>query len=211
MVILSHRGYWKTQRERNKEIAFRRSFENGFGAETDIRDIKGRLIISHDSPKGNEMSFQQFLEIYTDYGSPLTLALNIKSDGLQKPLKYLLKRYNVKNYFVFDMSIPDTLHYLKDSFKIFMRQSELEKNIVLYDGAAGIWMDCFFSEWFDEKTIEEHLKDGKKICLVSPELHKRDYLPFWKRLRSMEFNESGDLMICTDYPDRARKFFTRTA
>ncbi len=52
MIILSHRGYWKSEEERNQEVAFHRSFDLGYGTETDIRDIQGKLVISHDMPQG---------------------------------------------------------------------------------------------------------------------------------------------------------------
>ncbi len=38
MIILSHRGYWKEVSEKNKPIAFERSFSLGLGTETYIRD-----------------------------------------------------------------------------------------------------------------------------------------------------------------------------
>jgi len=41
MLVISHRGYWKELAEKNRPIAFERSFALGFGTETDIRDYKG--------------------------------------------------------------------------------------------------------------------------------------------------------------------------
>ena len=81
--------------------------ENGFGLETDIRDYKGELVISHDIPEGGCLPFQRLLEIHRDLNSTLLLALNIKSDGLHGAIGELLKKYNVTNCFVFDMSVPD--------------------------------------------------------------------------------------------------------
>ena len=46
MKIISHRGFWKESKEKNSEAAFKRSFENGFGLETDIRDYNGDLVVS---------------------------------------------------------------------------------------------------------------------------------------------------------------------
>ena len=57
MIILSHRGYWKLEEERNRAAAFQRSFDLGYGTETDIRDIQGKLVISHDMPRGDEITF----------------------------------------------------------------------------------------------------------------------------------------------------------
>ncbi len=38
MQILSHRGYWKSIKEKNSFIAFERSFLAMHGVETDLRD-----------------------------------------------------------------------------------------------------------------------------------------------------------------------------
>ena len=67
MQILSHRGFWKTKEEQNTAIAFRRSFENGFGVETDIRDCGRELVISHDMPDGSQIKLDEFFEIYNSY------------------------------------------------------------------------------------------------------------------------------------------------
>jgi len=49
MKVLSHRGYWKSDCEKNSESAFRRSFQLGFGTETDLRDLNGEMISPEDS------------------------------------------------------------------------------------------------------------------------------------------------------------------
>jgi len=206
MKILSHRGYWKTQDEKNKIVAFRRSFELGFGTETDIRDIGGTLVISHDPPTGSEVTIDEFLKIYKEYAD-VPLALNIKADGLQHMLKKKLYDYNVTNYFVFDMSVPDALIYIKEGLNAFTRQSEWEKEPSFYNESQGVWIDCFFDNWVTEDDLVNHTKMGKKICLVSPDLHKRDYLDFWKYLKQTSIINSENLILCTDYPEEAKKYF----
>ena len=77
----------------------------------------------------------------------------------------------------------------------------------MYDDAAGVWIDGFFSEdWITEELLDFHIKAGKKICLVSPDLHGRDYKSFWKKLKNYKIDFS-QVMLCTDYPDVAKKFF----
>ena len=71
MIILSHRGYWKKPDEKNLEVAFRRSFDLGYGTETDIRDCAGKILISHDMPKGDEMTFEHFLGLVASRPCPL--------------------------------------------------------------------------------------------------------------------------------------------
>jgi glycerophosphoryl diester phosphodiesterase len=101
MKILSHRGYWKTVDEKNSMLAFERSFSLGFGTETDIRDYKGQLVISHDIPTDKQaiILLSDFFECYKSYNCDLPLALNIKSDGLQTLLMTLLSDYNIRFYY----------------------------------------------------------------------------------------------------------------
>src|SRR6187401_2892888 len=124
MIILAHRGFWTREIEKNSKTAFVRSFENGFGVETDIRDSIEELFISHDMAKGNEMKVEDFLALYNSYNSSLPLALNVKADGLFKMMAILLQNNKIDNYFFFDMSLPDALGYVKAGLKIFSRQSE---------------------------------------------------------------------------------------
>ncbi|MEI6427148.1 MAG: hypothetical protein WCO45_01990 [Pseudanabaena sp. ELA607] len=211
MQILSHRGYWQEASEKNTEIAFHRSFGLGFGTETDVRDALGELVISHDPPVGGEMKFSYFLEIYKEYDQALPLALNVKADGLQSRLKILLEQYQVNNYFMFDMSVPDAKLYVEQGFKVFTRQSELESVPSLYEPSIGVWLDCFYGDWLDNNVLESHINQHKQVCLVSPDLHKRSYKEFWQNLRAMSVVSSPEtshkVMICTDFPEEAKLFF----
>lgn len=208
MIILSHRGYWKDVNEKNQQVSFERSFSLGFGTETDIRDYKGELVISHDIADENCISVKEMLEIYNKYNNTLPLALNIKADGLQIKLKELLEEHKITNYFVFDMSVPDGLGYLKQNMKAFTRESEYEKVPSFYDEACGIWLDEFQEHWITKEVIEKHIKNNKQICIVSPDLHKREYIKEWQHYKIIE-KELGidNLMICTDYPEIAKEFF----
>ena len=205
MTLLSHRGYWKSTDEKNAPSAFKRSFSAGFGTETDLRDASGKLVVSHDPPTSGELLFEGLLEIYREYGFGLPLALNVKADGLQAQAKELLDRFGVENYFFFDMSVPDALGYLNRGLHSFTRKSEYETTPSFYDRAGGVWVDMFLSDWVEESDIAPYLSDGKKVCLVSPDLHRRDPLLFWERVRSWDCVDNSDLMICTDRPEEARK------
>ncbi|MBU1667005.1 hypothetical protein KKC13_01190 [bacterium] len=208
MIILSHRGYWKETHEKNLAIAFERSFFLGFGTETDIRDYKGELVISHDIADEQCIIVKEMFEIYNKYDNTLPLALNIKADGLQVKLKKLLEEYKIKNYFVFDMSVPDGLQYLKYNINAFTRESEYERIPSFYDEACGIWLDEFQGHWITKEVIEKHIKNNKQICIVSPDLHKREYKKEWQHYKIIE-KELGvnNMMICTDYPEIAKEFF----
>lgn len=203
MQIISHRGFWKTKEEQNSKSAFERAFRYNFGIETDIRDCGGKLVISHDIPDGSEMTVDNFFSLYNSLKSNVYLALNIKSDGLYKLLGQLITQYAIKNYFVFDMSVPDSIGYCSQSMNLFMRQSELE-SVSLYHQATGVWMDSFELEWIKDSDIISHLENKKKVCVVSPELHNRSYDLVWKKYNNPMLIKDPNFMVCTDYPDKFR-------
>jgi hypothetical protein len=203
MQILSHRGYWKTAAEKNTATAFGRSFQLGFGTETDLRDLAGRVVVSHDPPLADALSADVLFGIYREAGAIAPLALNIKADGLQKLLPPLLDAYAITNYFVFDMSVPDALGWLRVGAPAFTRHSDEEQHPVFYDRATGVWLDGFRSDWWDEAIVAGHLNAGKRVCIVSPDLHGRDPRPVWTGLAGACFRDDSRVMICTDRPEEA--------
>lgn len=208
MIILSHRGYWREVAEKNSRISFERSLDLGFGTETDIRDYAGNLVISHDMANESSMPVEDFFTIYRSYGKALPLALNIKADGLQSELMRLLQYFDITNYFVFDMAVPDGLSYVRKNFKTFTRHSDFEPVPAFYELARGIWLDEFQGHWITDAVIEGHIAAGKLICIVSPELHQRDNSNEWNHYRSLEQTIGHDrLMLCTDFPEEAQEFF----
>jgi hypothetical protein len=205
MKILSHRGLWYSDSDKNSIKSFEDSFSLGFGTETDIRDYQGKLVISHDIANRFSITLEDMLKIYCKYDKNLFLALNIKSDGLQSELKRILDQYEITNYFVFDMSVPEGIKYSKAGFNSFTRESEYERLPSFYNEASGVWVDCFKGDWIDEGVINKHLNNGKKVCVVSPDLHKRHHLEVWNGYKNLITKDN--LFLCTDYPNQAKKFF----
>lgn len=212
MRIISHRGYWRSRAEQNRLIAFERSLDLGFGIETDLRDSNCVVVISHDPPPSAPnaaMDLDAFLALCAGRGPGLMLALNIKADGLQTAVREALDRHGaLGNAFVFDMSVPDTLGYLAAGVPVYVRHSDVEPEPVLYDRAAGVWLDQFHSDWIGPDAIARHLDAGKDVCLVSPELHRRDHRAQWERLAAAPTVTGHDrFVLCTDFPEDAREFF----
>ena len=208
MIYLAHRGFWKSQAEKNSPEAFRRAWGHGFGLETDLRDAGGEIVISHDIPGASPlMSLDDFLSDYSKNGANTWLALNIMADGLQALTQEALSRYGVTNYFVFDMSFPDMRHYVNGQFQVATRISEYEKTPFYEQESQHVWVDCFEHEWFNKAHLTRFLDLGKKITIVSPELHRRDHKPFWQTLKSWQLNEVSGVMLCTDFPMEAKAFF----
>lgn len=206
MKIISHRGYWKAAAEKNAPVAFERSFGLGFGTETDIRDLNQELVVSHDMPRGTEIGFEALLEMAAGSSfQPLTLALNVKADGLAPSMAKALEKYPRLDCFVFDMSVPDTRAYFNAGIPVFTRLSEVERDPVWLDRSAGVWLDAFDSQWYGEKEIRGLLSLGKRVCIVSSELHGRPHRPLWEMLRPLA-REFG-LILCSDLPEEALEFF----
>lgn len=206
MEIIAHRGYWINFKERNTMEAMRRAALNEMGTETDFRDLNGMLKVSHNMAEVESPDAEEFFSLYR--GTKHTLALNIKADGIQVPLKQLVDKYNIDNYFCFDMSIPDTLGYIENKLNFFTRESEYEPISAFYELASGVWLDGFISDdWITEEKISKYLSDGKRVCIVSPDLHAREYENKWREYKNMDVIQSNQVILCTDYPQEARRFF----
>lgn len=206
MQIISHRGFWKTEAEKNKIEAFQRAKEHNFGVETDFRDCMDMIVVSHDPAGDDCLAADSFFQLYE--GTEHILALNIKADGISKVLKEQLERYHIQNYFCFDMSVPETLKYICCGLDFFTRESEYESQPVFLEEANGIWMDGFQSDdWITQDRIERYLDAGKYVCIVSSELHGRDYQKAWERYAGMPCVNSDRVLLCTDYPAEAGRFF----
>jgi len=205
VIILSHRGYWTTPDEKNTEAAFRRSFELGFGTETDFRDLDGDIVISHDPPRAGAMRAADFLALLGDLSLPI--AVNVKADGLAAGLAEMARRAALRNWFVFDMSVPDTLEQLRVGNPVFCRLSEYEADGPLTRRAAGIWLDAFENIWYGPDLVRALLSRGQRVCVVSAELHGREPATQWAMLRDLA--GAPNLMICTDRPEEARAAFAR--
>jgi hypothetical protein len=202
MKYIAHRGLWNEKREQNTFSGIKKALDLGFGVELDVRDCNGELIVSHDPSYGVEfLPFEEIVELFRAYDS--ILAINVKSDGICENLKSALAGLEKKQYFLFDMSIPETIGYLDAGLPTYMRLSDYESYSKLHDRSEGVWMDAFQNDWWVGKSSAFLIE--KKICVVSPELHGRDKLSAWSFLKDMD--TAADLFICTDYPESAKVFF----
>lgn len=203
-MIIAHRGYWIEEKEKNTKASFLRAFTYGYGIETDIRDYKGELVISHNMADKNSMKLSELLDLYDQYGNHTILALNVKADGLQEELERLLGSLDRKHYFLFDMSVPEQVIYIKKGFCTFGRQSEYEPQIVQYESVDGVWMDEFSKEWITKEEIQKHLRNRKQVGVISPEIHNRNREKLWKILKEIGIDS---VLLCTDLPKEAEAFF----
>lgn len=208
MRYLCHRGYWNEVIGQNSLASFVAAFERGMGVETDVRDLDGDLVISHDPPRKGAIRFDELLETWSSFPNAGVMALNIKADGLAKPLREKLSKIDPEKFFFFDMSLPDTLHYIREGLPIFARHSEYERDIAFLRDARGVWMDCFQSNaLISPSELGRIAQLGKQVAIVSPELHKRAHESYWNELKASELWSSDHVLLCTDFPDQATKVF----
>lgn len=205
--IIAHRGYWLKESEKNTTESFIRALQNGFGIETDFRDLNGQLVVSHNVPVDGALKVEKFIDICKGMPISAPIALNIKSDGLHSLVKKLIAESGLSNYFIFDMSVPDARGYLAEQMPVFTRLSEFETTPVFFDQSQGVWLDAFEWEWYDAEVIQNLLDKGKQVAIVSPELHRRPHLELWDLLRRSRLHQNALVSICTDFPLDAKDYF----
>jgi hypothetical protein len=209
MDIIAHRGYWNANITNNSWQALTEATAKGYAVETDFRDCDGELVISHDMPiKKQAFTAEAYFKTFNTQQQALPHALNVKADGLQNILASLMQQYHLRNSFVFDMSIPDMLRYINLGITTYARLSEYETTIAFEDKVKGIWLDAFNSIWYANNNIEALLNRNYKVCIVSPDLHKRPHLDFWQELAQLKTHTYfKNLQLCTDFPDEAKAYF----
>lgn len=207
MICLAHRGAWADEAERNTLAAFEEAFASGWGAEIDVRDLGGELVVSHDPPAPGALALEAVVDAYARAGCPGGLAVNVKADGLEALTARHLDAVGAAHWFAFDMSVPDTLRYARAGLPYFTRHSDLEDVPALYADAAGVWLDDFGGGFVTEARIAAHLDAGKRVAVVSPELHGRPHEAVWAEWRRWDVWGSTDVLLCTDHPTQAQEAF----
>ena len=129
-------------------------------------------------------------------------------DGPAKPVDGQLNSALSHGFGVeFDMAVPDHLAYPGHGLPAYARLSEIEPLGDFALQSDGIWLDAFSSTWWDDALVARLLHRGLKVCVVSPELHRRERRPAWEALRKAGLGGHAGLSLCTDYPHEARTFF----
>lgn len=171
-----------------------------FGIEVDLSEFNGRIVTGHD-PKENIADFQEWLS----YFKHDQLAINIKQEGIEYEVIQILEKYEIRNFFLFDLSFP--MIYKLSSHgeaRIALRVSDLEGFQALEhfrDKVDWVWLDCFESASYIPAISK--LLAGYKICAVSSELHSEREIEVSDRIQSeLESNRKHFTTICTKFPER---------
>lgn len=182
------------------------------GIELDIRYHKNDLILHHDPffhHKNNPEKFEEILKKWKHKGP---MVLNVKTEGIEEACIHLMNKYDIKNWFFLDLSMPCFVTYanLSSKNKIkgfssenlavrFSQWEPLEHALAFSGKVKWVWVDCFNNLPMDKKNHGK-LKNAKyKICLVSPEIQGHpveDIQIFKEQLKGIEVDA-----ICTKFPD----------
>lgn len=209
MIIIAHRGLWKDKADANTLDSIQRAMAHGLGIELDVRDCKGELVISHDIPNPDleYPLFNTILSLVSGYKNSGFIMVDIKSCGLSMRLEDACQ--NNSHFLFMGMPLTEMLDFRDRGLPFLTRQSEYEPDPVLYDEAAGVWIDLFDS---DSKLVEwtsKHLNNQKLVCIVSAELNQRDHFDQWKLIRDKMPYKDDRIMLCTDCIDEAITYFWR--
>ncbi len=202
--LLAHRGLWPHRIGQNSPEALLAAVRKGYGIETDLRDVDGRLVLSHDPARTDAVGALRVLQqvIASASASP-TLALNVKADGILPMLDEVLVEIQKTNAFFFDMSMPQLISYTRQGVPVAVRVSEYEPlNYDLFDRLdipVRVWLDSFDSDWWLEDRHVIELAHSSTVFIVSPELHGREPKQVWDWFLNA-VNRGADVYLCTDDP-----------
>lgn len=150
------------------------------GVEIDIRPYKDKLVLHHD-PFIEGTDFEEFLKNYNHS----LLILDVKAEGVEKEVLALVRKYQIKNYFLLGVTPPFIVKLIKESeHAIAVRFSEFESMETCLNFAGKV--DWIFIDNFSRLPIENDsfkiLRKQFKLCIVSPELLHRDEIQETKKI-----------------------------
>lgn len=145
------------------------ALDTRYGIEVDLRDDGQDLICRHD-PFGTGPQFEALCAEYR-HG---TMVLNIKSERIEEKVISILQKYNIKQYFFLDSSMPMVVKLTQAGVsQVALRFSDYEsiETIMRFAGKAQwVWVDAFEQLTLTYEQAQQLHQAGFKLCLVSPEL-----------------------------------------
>ena len=153
------------------------------GVEIDIRSSGQDIILEHDPFKEGQL-FTEWLKHWQGQ----SLILNVKEEGIEDRTLEVLNAYTNLEYFFLDQSFPFLARTINSGNKnTAVRVSDLESiDTALLMNCDWVWIDCFLGDWnFLPGFIRRLQNNGRKICLVSPELVRDNTLNELQRLQDV--------------------------
>ena len=179
------------------------------GIEVDVRYHENKLILHHDPYNHHQDTIDSLETLLSNWENNGPIILNLKSEGIEEQCIDLMEKYNIKEWFFLDMSMPFMVKYTLQqerknlnphNFAVRFSEFEpLEYALAFQDRAGWVWVDCFNKCALNIDVYHQIKKANFKICIVSPELqnHSENRIPEFKsQLSSMKIDA-----VCTKRPD----------
>jgi glycerophosphoryl diester phosphodiesterase len=190
----------------------------GFGLEIDLRRTAEGFLISHDpSPLSERNDLTLFAALFAKH--PLaSVAVNVKELGYEPELIRLFEENTFGAgafYFDFELLEPASpgaaqkkLRGLPggSSTRVAARLSDRGETLAQALSIPGeiVWADEFDGLWLTRREVEAVHRAGRKIFVISPELHGFNAVD--RRQRWADFKAWGVDGLCTDYALEACDF-----
>ena len=196
MIIITHRI--NTVRELSL-------IDLNYGIEIDLRSQNLEIIISHDPYTTDSILLSEWIKFYRHR----MLVLNIKEEGIEQQVFEIINKANIKNFFFLDQSFPFIVKTLAaGERRTAIRVSDYESVNTLKKVSQlslltpnWVWIDSFTGNWDHLACIKEIKSMGYKVCIASPELHRRN-LELELELIARLVDVSQIDAVCTKYPDK---------
>ena len=167
-----------------------------FGIEVDIRTYNDKLVLHHDPFIIGE-DFAEFLEHYDH----VLIILNVKCEGIEKKVIEMVENKGIKEYFLLDVTPPFMFKLINQGIsKMAARFSEfesIETCMNLKGKIEWVFIDNLTHLPIENNSFQK-LREHFKLCVVSPELLKRDEVEETKEILR---NNPVDAIL-TDNPQR---------
>ena len=205
----------------NRLSACQRALGLGFGLEIDLRrSATGEFYIGHDAaPVTPHHALESYQDLFRAH-SGLTIAVNVKESGYEAALIELQRAgaFGGRRDFYFDFELVEpeapfaALQRLLAlpggrATRIATRRSdrgETQPRCLAIDCAVA-WVDEFDSFWLTAQDIRALREAGRRIYVISPELH--GFETSQRRQRWAQFKKWEVDGLCTDYALEAAEFF----
>lgn len=156
------------------------------GIELDIRYHNNELILHHDPFNHQNTDHDTFEDLLKHWGNRTgSIIVNVKTEGVEMACIELLNKYQVKNWFFLDLSMPyfciyankainnEIAGFSPDNLAVrFSEYEPIEYALAFANKAKWVWVDCFTHLPLNNDIYQQLKSAGFKICLVSPELQK---------------------------------------
>lgn len=184
-----------------------------YGIELDIRYHENTLVLHHDPFHHHEGSkpceFETLLKYWKHTGP---MILNVKTEGIEEECIKLMNKYDIKNWFFLDLSMPYFVIYAEKAYNNeiagfsidnlavrFSEREPVEYALAFANKAKWVWVDCFTEMPLNNTNYKLLKNAGFKLCIVSPELqhHSLDRIDEFKaKLNSFDIDA-----VCTKRVD----------